>query len=65
MAYGDGLRRNRCGVWYWRWVVPADVRQQIGAREVQRSLGTASRREATLLSLALRRPPRIACADRV
>lgn len=54
MAYGDGLRRNRCGVWCWRWVVPADVRQQLGAREVQRSLGTASRREATLLSLVLR-----------
>lgn len=54
MAYGEGLRRNRCGIWCWRWVVPPDVRAALGATEVQRSLGTASRREATLLSLALR-----------
>ena len=54
MAYGDGLRRNRCGIWYWRWVVPADVRQVFGAQEVQRLLETASKRDAVRQSLALR-----------
>jgi integrase len=54
MAHGDGLRRNRCGVWCWRWVIPVDLRQGLGAREVSRSLGTASRREAVAASLPLR-----------
>ncbi|MDP4301981.1 site-specific integrase [Leptothrix discophora] len=54
MGYGDGLRRNRCGVWCWRWVVPADVRGAVGAVELLRSLQTASRREAVERSLPLR-----------
>ena len=54
MAHGDGLRRNRCGVWCWRWVIPIDLRQTLGAREISRSLGTASRREAVAASLPLR-----------
>lgn len=54
MAYGEGLRRNRCGVWCWRWVVPADVRPMLGAATLQRSLGTAFKREAAALALPLR-----------
>lgn len=52
--YGEGLRRNRCGVWYWRWVVPSVVRPVFAAREISRSLGTASKREAGALALRLR-----------
>ncbi|MBC7619431.1 MAG: site-specific integrase, partial [Candidatus Saccharibacteria bacterium] len=54
MGYGDGLRRKPGGIWYWRWVVPADVRQVFGAQEVQRSLETASKRDAVRQSLAFR-----------
>lgn len=54
MAYGEGLRRNRCGVWCWRWVVPVDVRPALGATTLQRSLGTAFKREATARALPLR-----------
>ena len=54
MAHGDGLRRNRCGVWCWRWVIPVDLRPVLGAREVSRSLETCSRREAVAASLPLR-----------
>lgn len=54
MAYGEGLRRNRCGVWCWRWVVPVDVRPALGATTLQRSLGTAFKREAAALALPLR-----------
>lgn len=41
-------------MWCWRWVVPTDLRGVLGAREVSRSLGTASKREAVAASLPLR-----------
>ena len=54
MAYGESIRRNRCGVWCWRWVVPADLQVTVGAREISRSLATSNRREAISRSLVLR-----------
>lgn len=54
MAYGDCLRRHPGGVWYWRWVVPADLRVLLPAGEVARSLHTTNRREAVARSLPLR-----------
>jgi integrase len=54
MGAAGGLRRNRCGIWVWRWVVPRDLRHQLGAVEVTRSLGTPRRGDAEALCLPLR-----------
>jgi len=54
MAYGDGLQRNRFGVWYWRRVVPPALRDRLPLKEVSLSLGTTSRKAALPASLRLR-----------
>lgn len=54
MAYGEALHRNTCGVWYWRWVVPAALQPLLKVREVARSLYTPNRREAIDRSLVYR-----------
>lgn len=40
------LYRNRCGVFYFRAVVPQDLRQSFANREIHRSLRTCDRRDA-------------------
>lgn len=48
------LIRDRCGVYYFRWIVPLPWRQAVGKREIRRSLRTkdaaTARRAALLLS---------------
>jgi hypothetical protein len=53
MAYGQHLKRNRCGTLCFRFVFPPDVRSVVGRSEVTISLGTASRRDAELARIEL------------
>lgn len=53
MAYGQHLKRNRCGTLCFRFVFPPDVRPVVGRSEVSISLGTASRRDAELARIEL------------
>lgn len=46
------LIRDRCGVYYFRWIVPLSWREALGKREIRRSLRTkdaASARQSALL----------------
>ncbi|MDO9147858.1 MAG: hypothetical protein Q7U52_09375 [Hydrogenophaga sp.] len=51
------LIRDRCGVYYFRFVVPAALRQTVGKIELRRSLRTKdaalARQKALALSLAV------------
>ncbi|GAB4216329.1 MAG: hypothetical protein Fur007_16120 [Rhodoferax sp.] len=51
------LIRDRCGVYYFRFVVPAALRQTVGKTELRRSLRTKdaalARQKALALSLAV------------
>jgi integrase len=42
----DHLKRNRFGLWYWRRVIPHDVRDFFALKEVARSMRTTDRKEA-------------------
>ena len=53
--YSSHLYKSRHGIWYFRWVVPQDIRQQHPelAKELKRSLKTADMREARALARRL------------
>ena len=53
MTYGTHLRRSRHGTLYFRYVVPVDVRAELGMSELSISLGTSSKRGAELTALEL------------
>lgn len=44
------LKRNRLGVYYFRRVIPFDLRRFFAFREFERSTGTTTRREANVLA---------------
>ena len=53
MAYGQHLKRNRCGTLCFRFVFPPDIRAQLGRTEISIALGTASRKDAELARIEL------------
>ena len=53
MTYGTHLRRSRHGTLFFRYVIPVDVRSEIGRSELSLSLGTSSKREAQLAAMEL------------
>src|SRR5450759_4765311 len=44
------LKQNRLGVYYFRRVIPFDLRRFFAFREFERSTGTTTRREAGVLA---------------
>jgi len=47
------LFRNRHGTFYFRLLIPNDLRACLGRRELRLSLGTEQRHQALLVSMAL------------
>lgn len=45
------LKRNRFGMFYFRQVVPPDLREFFAFKQISRSSGTSRRGEATALAL--------------